>query len=207
MSDLNALTLRVAVLRIRRDQASDTFNAARAEAERAYAEVRRNGTKGLTPVLPDGTEAGTIAIKAGAVHVNWDEPALFKLVAETEPRNIEDWVDPDVLKDPRVMDLLREVFPEFVGKRINPARRAELAQACTDSDGKLLNTVSGEHVKVAEIVRGDPTGEFSYIPGKKGKAAILAALRDGTITEDGRVAGAPEPVAVPGRVEAGDPDA
>lgn len=188
MRGLGELTLRVAVLRIRRDQAADLFAAARAEAQRAYAELRRNGTKTLTPILPDATEAGTVTIKAGAVHVNWDEAAVFALVGECEPRNIEDWVDPACLSDPRVLDLLRKHLPALVVKRINPARRAELAEECIGSDGKLLNTESGDCVKVAEIVRADPTGEFAYIPGKKGKAAILAALRAGAITEDGRVA-------------------
>jgi hypothetical protein len=188
MSEIEELTLRQAVLRVRRDLISAAWSAARVEAERAYAEPRRNGTKALTPRLPDGTEAGTVAIKAGAVHVNWDEPALFGLVRETEPGNIEDWVDPAWLRDERVLNLLREYLPELVEKRINPARRAELAEACIDSDGKLLNTVSGDYAKVADIVRADPTGEFAYTPGRKGTQAILQALRDGTITEDGRVA-------------------
>lgn len=193
MADLPALeelTLRQAVLRVRKDQVSAQWLAARAEAEHVYATLRRNGTKTLTPVLPGDTEAGTVSIKAGAVHVNWDEPALFELVGETEPRNIEDWVDPAWLRDERVLALLREHLPELVEKRINPARRAELAEACIDADGKLLNTVSGDYVKVADILRADPTGEFAYTPGKKGTRAILQALRDGTVTENGYAAAA-----------------
>ena len=191
MTVIEELTLRVAVLRVRKDQVSAAFNAARAEAEKAYAPHRMRGNRTLTPVLPGGIEAGTVSIKAGAVHVAFDEEALFALIAECEPENIEDWVDPAVLADRRVLDLIREHFPEMVAKRVNPGRRPELAQECIDSDGKLLNTASGERVKVAEIMRADPTGEFAYTPGKKGTAAILAALRDGTVTEDGRAVAAP----------------
>lgn len=184
---LEELTLRVAVLRIRMDQLKGLSNAARSDAERAYAGHRAAGNKQVTPVLPGGIEAGTVSIHAGQLNVVVDEAALLALVEESEPANAEDAVDPAAFADRRVLELVSAVFPEYKVRQVNPERRAELVEAAGETGGTLVNKSSGETVRVAEVWRGAPTGAFAYAPGAAGKAAILAALRDGTVTEDGYV--------------------
>jgi hypothetical protein len=182
-----AVTLKVAVLRVRSDQLAKELGKARVEAEKVYAVHRLAGNKSVTPVLPGGAEAGTLSIERGAIDVAFDEAELFALVQETDPSNIEEYVETSVLRDKRVFDLIREHFPEMVQQRVSPARRAELAEVCEETNGVLLNTVSGAKVRVATVSRHEPTGKFSYTPGTKGTATVLQALKDGTVTEDGRV--------------------
>jgi hypothetical protein len=182
-----ACTVKVAVLRVRHDELTAELGAARVAAEKAYAVHRLAGNKSVTPVLPGGIEAGTLSIERGAVDVHFDEGKLRALVDESAPDEVEDYLPASVLTDKRVLDLIRGKFPELVQQRINPAYRAALAETCEETDGRLANTATGETVKVAEVSRHDPTGKFSYAPGKKGTAAVLAALKDGTVTEHGEI--------------------
>lgn len=182
-----AHTLRVAVLRVRSDELGLELAAARAAAEKAYALHRLAGNKSVTPVLPGGLEAGTLSIERGVVVVHFDEVKFRALVDESAPDQVEEYLPPSVLTDKRVFDLIKKEFPELVEQRINPAYRTALAETCEETDGWVASTVSGEKVKVAEVSRHDPTGKFSYVPGKKGTAAVLAALKAGTVTEHGDI--------------------
>lgn len=182
-----ARTVKVAVLRVRSDEVTAELAAARVAAEKAYALHRLAGNKSVTPVLPGGVEAGTLSIERGAVDVHFDEVKLRALVDESAPDQVDDYIPASVLADKRVFDLIREKFPELVQQRINPAYRAALAETCEETDGWLANTATAEKVKVADVSRHDPTGKFSYAPGKKGTAAVLAALRAGTVTEHGEI--------------------
>lgn len=189
---ITAHNVKVAVLRVRHDMLTAELGAARVAAEKAYAVHRLAGNKSVTPVLPSGVEAGTVSIERGPVDVHFDEAKLFALVKESAPDQIEPFLPLSVLSLKRVFDLVAEKFPELVETRINPLYRASLAEMCEETDGKLANTVTGETVKVADVSRHEPTGKFSYAPGKKGTAAVLAALLAGTVTEHGDVV----PVAV-----------
>lgn len=183
--------LKIAVLRILRDRAGARFEEARKQAEALYAGPRLNGVKSYTPVLPGGAEAGTIAVKGGHKDVQFDDDVLLAVMRECEPGNVEAYVKQGALADKRVLDLLRDHLPEFIGERVSAERRAELVEACKESDGVLLNTATRKRVKVASVFPVDPTGEFAYTPGKQGTAAILAALEAGTVTEDGEIAPPP----------------
>lgn len=187
-----AHNVKVAVLRVRHDELTTELGAARAAAEKAYALHRLAGNKSVTPVLPGGLEAGTLSIERGAVDVHFDEVKLRALVDESAPDQVEDYLPASVLADKRVFDLIRKEFPELVQQRINPAYRVALEEACEETDGRLANTATGETVKVADVSRHDPTGKFSYVPGKKGAAAVLAALKAGTVTEHGEIVPAAE---------------
>lgn len=182
-----AHNVKVAVLRVRHDELTAELGAARVAAEKAYALHRLAGNKTVTPVLPGGIEAGSLSIERGAVDVHFDDEKLWALVRESAPDQVEDYLPASVLADKRVFDLIRKEFPELVEQRINPAYRAALAEMCEETDGRLANTVTGETVKVAEVSRHDPTGKFSYKPGPKGTAAVLAALRAGTVNEHGDI--------------------
>lgn len=182
-----ACTVKVAVLRVRHDELTTELATARAAGERVYALHRLAGNKSVTPVLPGGIEAGTLSIERGSVDVHFDERALWALVEQSAPDQIESYLPASVLANKAVFDLVAREFPGLVEKRINPAYRAALAETCEETDGKLANTVTGETVKVAEVSRHEPTGKFSYAPGKKGTAAVLAALKAGTVNEHGDV--------------------
>jgi hypothetical protein len=182
-----AHTVKVAVLRVRSDELATELAAARAAAEKAYALHRLAGNKSVTPVLPGGIEAGTFSIERGHVDVHFDEPALLALVREAAPDEIESFLPLSVLNLKQVFALVAEKFPDLVETRINALYRAQLAETCEETDGRLANTATGETVKVATVSRHDPTGKFSYLPGKKGTAAVLAALKDGTVTEHGEI--------------------
>lgn len=184
--NVEELTVKVAVLRVRRDQQIAKYEAARKLAQQVYAPLRLKGAKSFTPVLPGGVEAGSLSVKAGHTDVVFYEDKFLALVQETDKASVEDYIDPTALRDKRVLDLLAVYLPEFVKQRVTAERRAELLDECAASDGVLLNS-GRKGVKVAEVFRVDPSGEFAYTPGKAGTAAILAALEAGTVTEDGDI--------------------
>lgn len=185
--EVAAHNVKVAVLRVRHDELTAELGAARVAAEKAYALHRLTGNKSVTPVLPGGIEAGTLSIERGAVDVHFDEDKFRALVDASAPDQVEDYIPASALADKRVFDLIREQLPDVVQQRINPAYRSALKETCEETDGWLANTASGEKVKVASVSRHDPTGKFSYLPGKKGTAAVLAALKAGTVTEHGEI--------------------
>lgn len=181
-------TLKVAVLRVRKDVLGGEYDAARAAAEKAYATARLAGISQLKPRLPDGREAGRVSIEQGATIVTWDEDALLRVVEESTPEHAEDYVTPAALADKRVLDLVREHLPEYIGRRVKTGRKAELDEEVRRTRGTLLSLATGEKVKVATVDTLDPTGKFSYTPGKEGSAAILDLLRSGVITPGGEIA-------------------
>lgn len=195
--NVEELTVKVAVLRVRKDQQIAKYEAARKLAEQLYAPLRLKGTKSFTPVLPGGIEAGSLSVKAGRTDVVFYEDELLGLVRETEAPSIEEFIPQSALADKRVQDFIREKCKELVQERVNADRRAELVEECAKSDGVLLNRVSGALVKVANVFKVDPSGEFAYTPGKAGTAAILAALAAGTVTEDGEIVVPPAAEAEP----------
>jgi hypothetical protein len=186
--NLQEHTLRVAVLSVLRSQAMDAREAAGREAQAAYRLARQAGISQLKPQLPGGGDAGTLSIKRGATVVTFKDDALLQVVEESTPEHVEDFIDPAALRDKRVQDLIRERFPEYAGRRVTAARRSDLEEEVMATGGKLLSLRSREMVEVATVETLPPTGEFAYTPGKPGTAAILAALKAGTITRDGLVA-------------------
>lgn len=186
--NLQEHTLRVAVLSVRRSLAMTERDTAAAEAQQEYKRARQAGISQLKPRLPGGGDAGTLSIKQGLTVVTFDEAPLLQVVEESTPEHVEEYVDPAALRDKRVLDLLREHLPEFTGRRVTAERRAELAEEVKATGGKLLSLATGAMVQVARVDQQEPTGEFAYTPGKPGTAAILAALKAGTITPDGRIA-------------------
>jgi hypothetical protein len=185
---LNGVALRVAVLKVRMNQLEEQYNAARVQAQKACAVARQASISQVKPRLPSGIEAGRMSINAGQVVIAWDEPVLLAVVEAADPGDIEEYVLPAALRDKRVLDLLREHLPEFTGRRVRKERLDELADEVKTTTGVLLNVATGAKEKVARVDVHDPTGEFSYTPGKPGTAAILAALDAGDVTPDGLVA-------------------
>jgi hypothetical protein len=200
--NLPALTLKMAVLETRAWELEQRIKEVRMLAEGQYAEHRKAGFSNVKPTLPNGIEAGTVSINAGTTEVVFTEKVLLDWVRQTDPANVEDYVSPDALTDKRLIDLVREHLPELVAKRVNPKRREEIRSDIADRKNGTY-VAEGEVFKVADVYPHDPTGRFSYRPSKKDRQVILAAIADGTVTEDGEVPGgtedeAPEQPAAPG---------
>jgi len=186
--NLNAHSLEIAVLKVRADKLYALYDAARKRAEGSFGPARKAGVRQLTVALPDGREAGTLAIKKGDVRVDWDMPKLLQVIEASTPYEIEEYVDPAWLRDPRIVKVIKEHFADAVSRRVKPARLAELAEEVENTGGELLDLTTGAMVTVAAISRQDPTGEFAWLKNKTDVAAIQALLNDGVLTEDGKVA-------------------
>jgi hypothetical protein len=191
--NLNDHTLKVAVLRVRSDRLKADYEAARMAAEAAYKDAAADGTSQLRPRLPDGRTAGRLSIHAGSAEVRFDEPVLLATVEESAPAEAEDYLEPCAVTDSRVLKLVAEHFPGLVGRRVKQSYRADLAaaiEAAGSDDGMMINEATGALVKVATVIGREPTGKFSYVPGKQGAAAILALLDAGVLTPSGEIAAA-----------------
>lgn len=175
--------LRVAALRVLSDAINQEARESRAAAETEFAKLRNTaGVKSLTVSLPDGTEIGTVAIKTGAREVVFDDAAVREFASEVAPTEITETVDPSALEDPKVLEFLREHKPEAFTTSVRPAFLKSLKP---DDDGCVVNTSTGELVKVAEVTTNAPTGKFAYTPTKDAAARVVAAWRAGELGEIG----------------------
>ena len=200
--------LKVAIYKARQEEAAGNLSAVRAAAQLVFGPVRRHGTPQQEVRLADGTRIGLISIHNGPETTTVDEDLLFMVAAGNEPADLEEHVKPGALSDPRVLALIKAHLPDYVGCRIKHEAAALYAKEIADNAGKVLDRAgvlgpAGERVRVAEISRGEATGEFTYKPAAKGAQLIREALDAGTLTEDGEftvpaaeVPAEPEPVTV-----------
>lgn len=171
---------RVAVLRFLRDLIAEETPKARAEAEKVFKEMRtEHGAKSLAVPLPDGTEIGTIAIKAGKKTVTWDMGAVVELARAVAPGEIVEVIDPAVLDDPEIRALIKQAKPDAVSETV---RDSYLKRLKPDGDGQVI-TPDGELVKVAEVTVAPVSGEFAYTPVDGAKEAMIAAWQRGELTD------------------------
>ena len=182
--------LMVAVRDARQKEAAANLAAVRGAAELVFAPVRNHGTTQQEVRLADGTKVGLISIDKGADSTDTDEDALFLVAAGNEPADLEDFVQPAALTDPRVLALLSERLPELVGRRIKHDAAALYAKEIEDNRGMVLDRSgmlgpAGERVRVATITTHDATGKFSFRPTTKGLQQVREALDAGLLTEDG----------------------
>lgn len=180
--NIKDISLRLALSKARSEEAVTDYTQAREETERALLKaVAETGTDRLSVKLPDGTKIGSITVKQGPVNVTVDEDALLAWVQEVTPSEIEVYADPAVLYDLEVLAWLREHRPESVKQRIRPVWRAAKIKEATENKGCIVNRLTGEETKVAEVVEHPPTGAFQFKPTDDGLAAVLAAHRAGQL--------------------------
>jgi hypothetical protein len=172
---------RVAALRVLSDRVAAAQKTGRAEAERAFLAARLDdGTKSLDVTLDDGTPLGSIAIKKGATTVKVDDAALFDLVERAHPGEIAEEVSAAALADPEVLAWIRKHRPGLIGRTVRPAFKAKLLKDL-DGQGCVVDTATGEFVKVAEITHEPPTGAFAYTPSKNAADAVMQAWQRGEL--------------------------
>ncbi len=185
-SVLQRHTLRLAVLAIDIAKLQARYTAWQEEAAGDIASARDRGITQQRVILPGGADAGLFSFYSGGKSVEVDEDELMLHAALNEPGEIEDYVLETALRDKRVLDLLAEHLPEFVGRRIRAAYRGQLQKELEEHDG-YVHDQYGEKVKVATVTPLPASGKFRFNPDKQAAIRIAAAIEAGTITKDGQV--------------------
>jgi hypothetical protein len=187
-----AHAVRIAVREYHAAKAKTAAEAARQGAQPDFAAARNRGMKTTGVVLPDGTEVGTLSIYAGEIEVCTREE---ELILCARPDELEEYVLPAALHDPRALKLLADFLPELVGRRIELGVRAAFETELRERGGTVADHNTGDRETVATITRHDATGRCQYKPGKQAAHQIAAAIAAGQVTEDGRIVPAPAPQA------------
>ncbi len=189
MTDDSALqrhTLRLAYLSVEAAKAKALYEAAQQEAAADFASARNRGIAQQRVILPGGADAGLFSFYSGGKSVEVDEDELMLHVALTDPAEIEDYVTDAALGDKRVLDLLAEHLPEFVGRRVTAEHRARLQKELEEHDGYVIDR-GGEKVRVATVTPLAATGRFQYRPDKQAAIRIAAAIEAGALTANGEI--------------------
>jgi hypothetical protein len=173
----------VAVLDVISKEAAAALKAARGDAESAFARARADGQTQQKVMLPDGTEIGLVAIKAGGKDIAVSEDAIEGWVRKHLPDGMESYIKPSALSNIEVLEVLRGVFPELVGSRIRPETRSALLKEIEQTGGYLIDKETGGKEKVAEVTDLDPTGAFSYRPAPGARDSVIAAWQDGKLRD------------------------
>lgn len=175
--------LRVAVLGALLDEVKKTYSAARKNAEREFADIRKNGFPQQKVMLPDGAEIGLISIKGGTPSVDVDEDALTAWVAEHHPADVETYVAPEAWGSEDLVAFVAEHFPNLVRTRIRETRREALVKQMAENAGAVIDKDSGEFAIAGKVSQGDPTGAFTYRPAKDASSRIVAEWQAGRLGE------------------------
>lgn len=176
-------SLRIAALRVLSDEVKTAQMAARGEAEKVFAAARNDlGMKSVAVTLDDGTPLGSVAIKAGAKTVAVDEPALFELVADSAPDELVEVLKPGAETDPELLEWVKANRPALIHSKVRDSYRVKVVKDA-NADGQVLNTTTGELVKVVEVSYELPTGAFAYTPCAGAAEAIMRAWQRGELAD------------------------
>jgi hypothetical protein len=177
--------LRVAVMEAIFETAKAEYAKARADAEQAFAAVRADGGKQQAVMLPDGTEIGLIAIKAGTSDVTVDEDGLLVWVREHVPDGVEPYIDPAALGDAEVIDMIRACFPGAVKERVRQSTRSALITEMIDSGGFVTDKATSEIELLGTVEDHKPTGAFAFggAGAKARRKRIVAEWQRGNLRE------------------------
>lgn len=173
--------LRVAVLDALQDTVDKAYKAARKEAEPVFKAARIDGQTQQKVLLPDGEEIGLISIRSGSPGVTMAEADLEGWVREHCPDGIEDYIDPAAVANLDVIEVVRAVFPHLVKSRIRQSVRDALLKEIKDTGGWLVDEVTAEKAKIAEVTTHQPTGTFSYRAGAGTPQRIVAEWLAGNL--------------------------
>lgn len=172
-------SLRVATLKAISNFVGKEYEAARKDAEAAY---RENGIKSLTVSLPTGETVASITVIQPGPSVRVDEAALLEWAIAHTGTEVEEYLDSDALLDQELIEYCRENRDDLLHQRIRRLWRDELQKTLTANGGQVVDTLTGEATKVAEVTANKPTGAFSLLGlDKASNALILAALRAGQL--------------------------
>lgn len=151
------------------------YNDARAGAAAAYAASRIGS---LTVVLPDGTEVGSVTVKAVGVVVIPEDAVLLEWAKVHTPSEVEEFLDDKALTDEELLGWAREHRDDLIRERIRPVWHAELIKKAAKNGGHAVDPITGAAHKFAEVRHQPVTGEFVYTPKRIADEAILSAVTD-----------------------------
>lgn len=172
--------LKVAAAKVLADIVTEGYEQLRAEAEPVFAQKRiEDDTKAMEPTLPDGTPLGTISILAGPAKRSWRMSAIAAIVANDDPDEFVQQLKPEALTDENLLAFVRDQMPHLLETRIRDAHLKAVFKR-VDSHG-YLKDAAGTRIKVAEVTRGEPTGEFRYRACPGAREAVWAAWQSGEL--------------------------
>jgi hypothetical protein len=182
------LALRAAIFIERQRDAERRQQKMRAGAESAFAQIRNAALRGVEVRIPDGPKVGLISIKDGYTSWTIDDQMLTAIIAGNKPADIEEYVEDRAFRDPKVLALITERFPEYVKRRPRPDVRDRYIKDAQKRSGQVRDELFGEYVKVATSTPHPSTGEFSYRADDKDGTPLLDAISAGVINEWGEPA-------------------
>lgn len=172
--------LKVAAAKVLAAIVAEGYEQIRKDAEPVFGRLRiETDAKSLSPTLPDGTELGTISIKAGPKKTKFRMATVAAIVANDNPEEFVERLTDEAATDPELLDFVRDHMPHLIERRINDAHLKALFKK-TDANG-YLKDAAGTAIQVADITRGEPTGEFSYLASKSARQAVWAAWTTGEL--------------------------
>lgn len=175
-------TLHVATLGAVASYFTERYEEARKEAQEEY---RANGIRGAVSItLPSGEVVGEAVVKKpGAPSVKATEDDVIDWVAEHLPAEIEEYLDASALTDEELIEYCRKERDDLIKRRVRKVMRDELQKQLVNHDGCLIDVVSGEATKVAEVNPKKADGSFALSADAQGVRArrLLQALLAGEL--------------------------
>ncbi|MFB4265388.1 hypothetical protein [Nonomuraea sp. GTA35] len=178
---MNAKThaLKVGAAKVLVDIVTEGYEQLRKDAEKEFAELRKDEIKALSVKLPDGSEVGGIAIYDGPPNTQVNMKTVAAIVANDAPEEFVEMFTDEALKDENLLAFVRDQLPHLLVTRINPDYLKKLLKRI-DSNG-YLKDAAGTRIKVAEVTRGEPTGKFAFTAGPGAKELVWQAWQDGSL--------------------------
>lgn len=178
---MNAKThaLKVGAAKVLVDIVTEGYEQLRKDAEKEFAELRKNEIKALAAKLLDGTEIGSIAIYDGPPNTQVNMKTVAAIVANDAPEEFVEELSDDALKDENLLAFVRDQMPHLLVKKIRADYLKKLLKRI-DVNGYLKDE-SGTRIKVAEVTRGEPTGKFAFTAGPGAKELVWQAWQDDTL--------------------------
>lgn len=178
---MNAKThaLQVGAAKVLVDIVTEGYEQLRKDAEKEFAELRKDEIKNLGVKLLDGTELGSIAIYDGPPSTQVNMKAVAAIVANDDPDEFVEEFTPEALEDEGLRQFVRDQMPHLLRLRIRPDYLKKLLKRI-DSNG-YLKDAAGTRIKVAEVTRGEPTGKFAFTAGPGARELVWQAWQDGTL--------------------------
>ncbi|MFI6594904.1 hypothetical protein ACIBHX_01580 [Nonomuraea sp. NPDC050536] len=171
--------LKVGAAKVLVDIVTAGYEQLRKDAEKEFAELRKDEIKGLAVKLPDGTELGSIAIYDGPPHTQVNMKTVAAIVANDAPEEFVEELSDDALKDENLLAFVRDQLPHLLVKRIRPDYLKKLLKRI-DGNG-YLKDAAGTRIKVADVTRGEPTGKFAFTAGPGAQELAWKAWRSGDL--------------------------
>ncbi|ETK36176.1 hypothetical protein [Microbispora sp. ATCC PTA-5024] len=172
--------LKVAAAKVLADIVTEGYEQLRKEAEPEFAALRTQyNARTLDAALPDGTVLGTISILGGPASRKFNMSAIAAIVANDDPDEFVEQIRPEAVADPDLLAFVRDHMPHLLVKKIRDEHLKRVFKR-VDENG-YLKDAAGTLIKVAEVTRGEPTGEFRYKATPAAREAVWAAWEAGIL--------------------------